>query len=200
MAIRYVTVAEVNSLLGTSGEDTLITSLIEGAESLFDSLIGSDTGLLTSSKTEYFEVNDLSKPYLLRDRVFDLGTYKPTAITTINGVSPGTVNVDYTITRQRLEFKLPQISPNTFPYRFAIVYTSGYADIAAIPNDVKTAVKYIVGALYNTKNAQGIASFRQDLLSVNYKDGSVLDTILDGNQKNFIQAVIQSYSVYSVIS
>jgi len=199
MAIRYVTVAEVNSLLGTSGEDTLITSLIEWAESLFDNLIGSETGLLTSSKTEFFEIDDQSKPYDIRNRVFDLWTHKPTAITSINWVSTGTVNVDYTITRQRLEFEDYQIQPTSFPYRFKIIYVSGYADIAAIPNDVKTAVKYIVGALYNTKNAQWVASFRQDLLYVNY-NGSILDTILDGSEKNFIQSVINKYTVYSVIS
>lgn len=206
MAHRYVTTAEVNTLLGISGEDTLIDSLIDGAESLFDNLIGSETGLISSTKTEDFAVDDDSKPRSKRNRVFDLGTYKPTAITTINGASPGTVNVDYTLTRQRLEFKDIPTPPSAFPYVYRIVYVSGYTAIDAqtqtypLPADIKTAVKYITAGLYNTKNAQGIASFKQDLLSVNYKDGSILDTILDPASKSFIQAVVANYTVYSVIS
>lgn len=200
MAHRYVTTAEVNTLLGISGEDTLIDSLIDGAESLFDNLIGSETGLISSTKTEDFAVDDPSKPIAKRNRVFDLGTYKPTAITTINGTSPGTLDVDYTLTRNRLELKDVPTPPSSFPYRYRIAYVSGFADIDHVPADIKTAIKYIAAGFYNTKNAQGIASFKQDLLSVNYKDGSILDTILDSNAKTFLQAVVANYTVYSVIS
>jgi len=206
MAHRYVTTAEVNTLLGTSGEDELIDSLIDGAESLFDTLIGSETGLISSTKTEDFAVEDQSKPAAKRNRVFDLRTHKPTAITTINGAAPGTLNTDYTLTRNRLEFKDAPTAPSAFPFIYRIAYVSGYTAIDAgtqtypLPADVKTAIKYIVAGFYNTKNAQGIASFKQDLLSVNYKDGSILDTILDQSGKSFIQAVVTKYTVYEVIS
>ena len=55
MATRYITLSEMNSFLGISGEDSHITSLIEGAESIFDTLIKSELGLLTSTKTEYHD-------------------------------------------------------------------------------------------------------------------------------------------------
>jgi hypothetical protein len=193
---RYITIAEVNTMLGISGEDTLISQLIDGAESIFDGLIGSETGLITSAKTEDFAINNPNQPREKRNRVFYLGTYKPTAITTINGASPGTANVDYTLSGNVLEFKDAQTPPTTFPYRFRIVYTSGFADINAIPPDIKAAIKTITAAFYNTKNAQGIASFRQDLLSVNYKDGSILDTIIDPASKNIVQATVARYTVY----
>lgn len=200
MATKYVTVQEVNTLLGTSGEDSLIEALIQGAESLFDGLIGSETGLISSAKTEDFSVNDESLPPEKRNRVFYLRTYKPTAITTINGISPGTLDTDYTLTRNTLEFKDAVDEPTAFPYRFRIVYTSGFADINAVPADIKNAIKYIVSGFYSTKNSQGLSSFKQDLLSVNYKDGSVLDTILDTTQKTFVHATVSRYTVYSVIS
>lgn len=200
MAHRYVTTAEVNTLLGISGEDTLIDSLIDGAEALFDNLIGSEAGLITSTKTEVFAAEDQTKPAAKRNRVFDLGTYKPTAITTINGAAPGTLNVDYTLTRQRLEFKEVPNPPSAFPFVYTIVYVSGYANIDAIPADIKTAIKYITAGFYNTKNAQGIASFKQDLLAVNYRDSSALDTILDSNSKSYLQAVVAKYTVHDVIS
>jgi hypothetical protein len=200
MAHRYVTTAEVNLVLGTSGEDSLIDTLIDGAEALFDGLIGSETGLISSVKTEDFAVDDTSKPRDLRNRVFDLGTYRPTAVATINGASAGVLDTDFTLTGQRLEFRDFQQTPNVFPFRFRIVYTSGFASIADIPADIKTAVKYIVGALYNTRKAQGIASFKQDLLSVNYRDTGILDTILDPESRGMVAATAANYTVYSVIS
>ena len=79
-----------------------------------------------------------------------------------------------------LELKNGVAIPNTFPYRYKIVYAAGFA---TIPSDVKLAIQTLVGALYNTRNANGISSYRQDLLSVNFKDASILDTITDSEEK-----------------
>ena len=64
---------------------------------------------------------------------------------------------------------------------------------------MKLVIKMLVGAMYNTRNANGVASFRQDLLSVNFKDASILDSLVDPETKGTIQAVVNKYKVYSVI-
>lgn len=199
--VRYVTVQEVAQLLGTSTEDKLIESLIIGAEALFDSLVWSDTGLLTSSKTEDHVADNPDQSYENRNRIFYLRTHKPTAITTINTVAPWTIDVDYTLTDRTLEFKTAKTTPSTFPYRFRIVYVSGYANIDAIPQDIKLAIKYMVGALYNRKNSEGISSFKQDLLSVNYdKQSGILDQILSPEDHSFVTATINRYKVPFIFS
>ena len=137
----------MNSFLGISGEDSHITSLIEGAESIFDTLIKSELGLLTSTKTEYHDPKEYNDSFWMR-------TYKPTDITTINGVDPGTIGTDYIIDGTKLVLKEALLFPTNFPYNFKIVYVSGFADINAIPQDVKIAIKYIVAGLYNTTKSQ----------------------------------------------
>ena len=201
MAPRYITNTDIKLLLDITGsaQDTLLDMLIGAAESIFDNLIGEDSGLLTSSKTEDFPIDDTNLPYDDRNQVFNLGHIYPTAITSINGLSMGTVDVDYTITRQRLELKQPKTAPTAFPYRWRVVYTSGYANTAAIPDDVKYAIKTIVAAMYAGRKASGVASFKQDLLSINYKDKNVLDTLLDGTEKGIIQTIVQNYTVYRTI-
>lgn len=66
----------------------------------------------------------------------------------------------------------------TFPHLNTIIYTAGYA---TIPDDVKQAIKMAVGTLYNTKNANGLSSFQQDQLSVNYTDAQSSEDILSQN-------------------
>ena len=135
------------------------------------------------------------------NRVFDLGAYKPTAVTTVNGASAGTIDVDYIITGNRLEFKDTKTAPTTFPFRFRIVYTAGIvaANVAAVPVDIKTAIKTLASAIYSTRKASGVASFKQDLLSINYKDTNVLDTILDPAEKNVVQVIARKYTVYQTL-
>jgi len=96
MALRYVTLSDIKAFIGVSSSayDTLITTMGESAESIFDQLIGSQTGLIQSTKTdEIHKPEDYSTEQA--GRVFFLKTYLPTAITTINGTSPGTLNTDY---------------------------------------------------------------------------------------------------------
>lgn len=204
---RYTTATDVISYgIGSAAETTLIEKLIDNAEALLDNLLGSKTGLISSNKTEYFPYNQ-NQPYEKRGKVFFLKTIYPTAIVSIDGVSPGTAGVDYLLEAQRLELKNPVTMPNVFPFKTVIVYTSGYSALDAnpqtypIPKDIKLAVIYMVGALYNRRKTEGIASFKQDLLSINYEKGSgILDTILDPENANFVQAVIAQYKQYNVYS
>ncbi len=190
---RYVTTSEVSDFTGAPDNATL-GAVIDGVESLFDMLIGSESGLITGNKTEYHPVEDKAN----NGRIFYLKTLLPTTITTVNWVSAGTLDTHYTLEGQKLEFKDYVASPTVFPFRYKIVYVSGYSSISTIPNEIKLALKQIVGAVWNSKQSQGMASFRQDLLSINYKDESILD-ILGTNERSHINTIINRYKVYSVI-
>lgn len=203
MAHLYVTTAEVKTHLSIHGssQDALIDALIDGAESLFNSLVGTDS-LISSEHTEDFDIDNPNVSWYKRNRAFLLGAYKPTAVTTVNGVSAGTIDVDYIIKGNSLELKETPNIPTTFPYRIRIVYTAGITpgtDTAAVPADIKLAIKTITGSLYNARKADGIASFKQDLLSVNYKSESLLDTILDPEAKTAITLTARKYTVFSTI-
>ena len=189
----YVTTSEVSDFTGAPN-DTTLSAIIDGVESLFNGLIGSETGLLTSIKTEQHEMNTNRG----NGRIFYLKTLKPTAITTINGISPGTINVNYTIVGQKLENELAVTTPTAFPYRYTVVYASGFASISTIPADIKLIIKMLAGAVVNTRKTEGIASFKQDLLSVNYKDTSILD-LLSPENRNAVNLVVNRYRVFNVI-
>lgn len=190
----------MNTLLGTSGEDTLLTSLIAGAESLFNGLVNADptSGLISASYVDTFREEDFPN-IKKRGIVFFLRQKHPTAVSTVNGVSAGTIDVNFILKGQRLEFETAKDPGTTFPFGWKIAYTAGYAS-NAIPDDIELAIKYIVAGLYNRKNSEGFDSFRQDLLSVNYSKESILDTILDPESKTFVQAVVATYKVPLVIS
>ena len=195
MALKYTTTASINAYLGTSGIDALITQLAEGAEALFDTLVGD--GIESKVRTDYFDIGYYRQNPCNEGRVFYLQSINPTAVTSVNGVSAGTIDVNYSLIGSKLELQYPVSMPTAFPYKYKVIYTAGYA---TIPNDVILAINTIVGAIYNTRNSNGIASFKQDLLSVNFKDASILDTIVDSNTKGMIQAIVTKYTVHTVLS
>jgi hypothetical protein len=112
-------------------------------------------------------------------------------------VDPGSVGTDFIIESNRIELKNPLTPSTTFPYRYTIEYSAGYS---TIPEDVKLAVLTLASAIYTTKGSQGVASFRQDLLSVNYKADGILDTIGDPEKKGQVQAVVNKYKTHLVLS
>jgi len=195
MALKYTTLSSLNAYLGTSGIDALITQLWESAEALLDTLIGD--GIESKTHTDIFKVWYYSANPCKEGRVFYLWSINPTAVTSVNGTSAGTIDVDYILNGTMLEFKNTWNTPVSFPYHFKIVYTAWYA---TIPVDIIQAVNTIAWALYNTRQANGIASFKQDLLSVNYKDWNILDTLLDTNGKWMINAIVNKYTVHTVLS
>lgn len=119
---KYVTVDDVNSYLGISGSDTLIGSLILGAEALFDTLAGTN-GIESKSRTQDIKLGYADSQYD-EGRVFYLNAVNITALTTINGVSQGTIDVDYTVSLQKVELKNYVAIPSTFPYRYRVVFSA----------------------------------------------------------------------------
>lgn len=195
MALKYTTLASLNAYLGTSGVDTLLTQLGDGAEALFDKLTGE--GIETGTRTAIFDIGYYKQNPYKEGRVFYLPSINPTAVSTVNGASAGTIDVNYALIGSKLELQYPVSMPSSFPYKYKIVYTAGFA---TIPSDVINCINMIVGAMYNTRNSNGIASFRQDLLSVNFKDASILDTIADTKTKGVIQAIVTKYTAQVVYS
>ncbi len=189
MALAYITLPEIQNFIGVSDNETLLNIMWETAESIFNNLIRS-SGLTSGSKTDYFSVEDFAPG--VAGRIFYLKNYNPTAVTTINGVSPGTVNVNYTLVGRRLEFALPVELPSTFPYRYTLVYTAG---LSTITSDIKTACLYIVKGIWEQRKTMDIVSFSQDLLSVNYSADKFLDTITNESEKNFVRLIINKYTV-----
>lgn len=104
--------------------------------------------------------------------------------------------MDYILEGNKLTLKDLVTMPTVFPTnKHKIVYTSGFT---TIPEDIKLATKYLVAGLYNSRKSQGISSFRQDLLSVNYSGEGMIDTLLDTEQGNFVRAVVNKYKIFFV--
>lgn len=196
MALKYVNLTELNNFLGTSGIDSTITDIGESAEALLDTLIGTVGLEQRTGITEYFKPG-YSPVFDEEGSVFYLKNTPITDVTKVNGVDPGAINTDFIVEVNRIELKTPVSPSNTFPYRYSIEYTAGYT---TIPEDVKLAVNTLASAIYSTKNSQGVASFRQDLLSINYKAEGILDTIGDPEKKGLVQAVINKYRTHLVLS
>ena len=188
---NYITSSELQSFLGVTIPEPQALLLTDMCESFFNQIIWSD-GLLSSTKTAYFDSKEV---YKHGGAVLYSPTYKPTAVTSINGVSAGTIDVDYTILGRKITFKDYLTVPTTFPERLSMVYVSW---LATIPNDVKTCCLYIWKGLWKNKESFDVASFRQDLLSVNYTQGKgILEQLIDSSEVNFIKLIANKYFVTS---
>lgn len=58
----------------------------------------------------------------------------------------------------------------------------------------------LAAAIKSTQSAEGIASFRQDLLSVNFKNDSILDTLIDPETKGLVKLTANKYMLPYVIA
>ncbi len=126
-----------------------------------------------------------------------LRSYKPTTITTVNGVSAGTLNTNFTLTGRRLELEFAKDYPTAFPYRYTVVYTSGLTQSELdSAKDIKTACLYIAKGLYERKKHMDVTSFKQDLLTVNFTTGKdFLDVLSDASEVSFIKLIVNKYLV-----
>lgn len=172
--MAYVTTESVNVYLGTSGEDPLIASLIASAESLFNHLINSN-GISQATFTEKYRYPLGGFHSENMWRVFYLDNINPTSVTEVDGVAISSGN--YYLEWRKLTLKTAVSYQQTFPHLNTIKYVAGYA---TIPDDVKLAIKMMVGFLYQSKNANWISSFTQDQLTVNFwwKTQSSIETML----------------------
>ena len=83
--------------------------------------------------------------------------------------------------------------PSTFPFYWKITYVSGYL-AADLPRDVKMAVIVLCKAYWVQRQATGISSFKQDLLSVAYEKG-IVASITSEAERTEITNTIQKYKI-----
>lgn len=163
---------------GTTADTTFITALIERAEEMMRTVCNRPLGWLnTSAKTETFPGSWTNGSLVLR--------YTPaTAITTVkvytaSGTSSTLDSTGYrimddaatlAISTSSTSWEVPQsrplnTSPDTMfagPYPYTeVVYTGGYANQAAVPNDLEQAAIRVAALLYNeTRGAAGDTTAR----------------------------------------
>jgi len=172
---QYISTAQIKAFIGPDCNDANAQLLLETSEALFNQLVGSPNGLKTGTRTDYFDAKEFRTGAM--GRIFYLKQYNPTTITSVNDIAVGTVNVDFILDGRKLEFKEGYDMPSAFPYRYKVIYTGGI--IGDIPGDIQEACLMIAKGFFDKKTAGDIASFRQDLLSVNYKtDKGMIDSIL----------------------
>lgn len=194
---NYITSSEVAKFIGTSCNDGTASLLAEMSESFFNQLVNSPSGLLSSEKTEYFDPKRDFSCASKVGKVFLLRSYKPTTITSVNGVSVGAINVNFTLTGRRLEFEYAKDLPSVFPYRYSVTYTSGLtAGELEDAKDIKTACLYIAKGLFERKKHMDVTSYKQDLLTVNFSTGKdFLDVVSDPSEVSFIKIIVNKYLV-----
>lgn len=189
--VNYITWADVGSFVGSSCNSNISGMLAEMASSFFDRLIWSEGGLLLSERTDYFVESDFACWKV--GKIFYLKNFHPTTITSINWNTTLVANTDYILDGRRLEMKNPVSIPGDFPNRIAVVYE---AWLEKVPYDVKTSCLFLAKWLHNQRKNADMASFKQDLLSVNFTTGkSFLDTLCDPSDSGFINLIVNKYRI-----
>ncbi len=179
----YVSTSDVNTFLWISGEDTLITQLIPMAEKMVNNFCRVDTFDEHTIEDEEHDF-DYSWPYYLKHSVVD-------ALTEINWA---TFSWDYKLNQRKLRFPSSEnLQANSTDWNEILFsYTAGF-DIAggALPKDIKLATLLAVWFLYNERKAQGIKSFTQWDLSVNFS-----------KEKDWTQfkSLLSPYKIINVVS
>ena len=192
---KYVTVAEANNYLGLSCDDSTMSALIDGAESMVDNYVGADLSENATWSEEHSYPANTWQMSLKYGREIYLDGINPHGTLKIDSATISTS--DYRFFGQKLVLKNAVTLNQTFPYMNKYEFTSGFA---TIPNDVKQACFIIVGELHTTKTAGGISSFRQDMLSVNYsKDNSMLVNILSPDKMNSLALLLNKYKAMTLL-
>lgn len=192
---NYVSVSEINTVLGTSWEDTLIGVLNNSAESILNSLIGT-TWLNSWDITEKINYPTFRNDFWMFPwRVLYVQWVNPTVVKSVDWVT--LTSWDYEITWNKVFLKDTMNLQTDFPYKNTIIYTAWFT---TIPNDIKQAIFLIVWALYNTKTSQNIDSFRQWELSINYSKDTVMNNIMDPESFSLLSSIINKYKVPLILS
>ena len=184
----YVNSSDVEAYAGL-GSGTIDASIVTAAEAFFDSLVGYN--LEKKARSETITITDGYRRSMGDgfSNTFDLqAQIDETATISINGTALATG--EYYADGRRLYCKYDQEVPD-FPPRFKVEYTGGYDPV---PEDVKSAIILITLSLNASKTAQGISSFKQDLLSVSYDTNNSLEKVIaDPNSLSAVSQVIGKY-------
>lgn len=154
--MAYVTTTEINTFLGTSWEDSLLTLLRDMVESFLHSELRI-TSFEEQSYTEYHEA---------RDDFYIVKELNPTILTSINDVAASNYLFEGRLLRIKDSYTCDSWG------RIKLIYTAGYA---TVPQDVKTLVLYMVWGAYNARKGIGIKEWTQGQLSVTYSSQQEMD-------------------------
>lgn len=194
--MAYVSTAEANTYLETSGEDTLIWYLISHACHLVDrfcNLQNTDTLFALEAWTITAERHDYNDtwPYYFR--------YTPVnSITHINWTSGTFTELTHYIARGReitFDTAVNLSAYNTTFWIITFTYTKGFA---TIPADVKQATLMITASLYATRKLQGVNNYTQGDLSLWITMEGVFGA--DSKMYNEIRSLLSKYKVVNVLS
>jgi len=189
-----ITTAEVKTILGISGstQDTLIAFHIESAQNLLYQILGV-TDLLTHSVTK-------EETPIYDSLYFYLDEFPVTAITTIydTGTHDEITGYSFSIGTKNKR-KVNIVDSSGVPYGIGrssikVTYTAGYADIDAVPNDIKTVVALMIGGLM-AKNKQlgGVKEYRVGSKNVIFEDnasGKKATDIINQFMNNYSKPIV----------
>lgn len=185
----YVSTADANTYLETSGEDSIVSILVDQASKLIDRYCG--TNFESSTQTNERHQYNWAWPYYLK--------YPPRWTAPLTHVYWSSVSytewTDYILRGRQLTF-VSNIALNyntTFNF-ITFTYTSGYT---AIPDDIKDACYMIVSWLYNLRKAMWTSQLTQGDLSVSFTSGLFG---WDSEKYNSVKMLLSKYKITNVIS
>lgn len=186
--MSYVTLAEANAYLWTSGEDTLVTNLITSASKIIDAFC-CVPWFDQVSETIYLKYQSNWNYLFKRPNV--------TEITKVNGVDVVSwIDIDYIIQKhRRLSFKSTySITADDFGrVKFEIKYWYN-----TIPDAIKQACYIISQSLYTGKWSTGLSSYSQGDFSLNMADGWVFGS--DTEKYKEVRMLLTPYKLVNVVS
>ena len=178
--MAYITVTEANEFMGTSWEDTLVTSLISYSESLLNTKLNVTT-LESVPHDEEHKYNGAG-PYYVKE-------LNPTVLTTVdNLVITGT----YKFFWRKLLLEYSPTPVDIVWNMITLQYTAWYV---TIPEDIKTVMLMLVSWVYNKRKSVGIKSFEQGEVSVTYNTQEEVSSFQD-----MYNLVISKYSKNDIYS
>lgn len=186
--MSYVTLAEANAYLWTSGEDTLVTNLITSASKIIDAFC---------CVPWFNEVEETIHLQYQSNWNYLFKRPNVTEISKINGVNVAQwINTDYIIQKgRRLSFKSSySIDADDFG-RVEFIITYWYA---TIPDAIKQACFMIIQALYTSKWSTGLSSYSQGDFSLNMADGWVFGSETDKYKE--VRMLLNPYKLVNVVS
>jgi len=149
----YISIDEINSYLWTSWEDTLMELLNNIVTEKINSYLWID-GLFEDEYEESYEFFS-NWPYYLKQ-------LNPTLLSKVDWV---VFAWDYQLQWRDLKFYLPLFCTDSVWNKIEFTYTAWYTDI---PSDIKWVCLDLVSLLYNYRKTNGITSFTQWQITVNY--------------------------------
>ena len=151
--MNYITVEDINIMSWISWEDFLIENFISVATKKINSYLWISTLFIATYTNEEYN--------LLNSNIYYLNNINPITVTHINGV----VVWNYKLEGRKLTLENRPVWTETIFNKVKITYIAWFSEI---PEDIKGCMYDLVWFMYNNRKSQGINSFTQWQITVNY--------------------------------